>query len=608
MPLFAPHHGPPAGSLGRESLPASDPIPPAMACSSRALSALDRRLIEQYFNTYCRESKHPDPRVTDETPLTPALRQVVDTWRTAGYQAACVAFPHDGSYLCVALEHYSLMGFHRLGPHAALGRPDGFPQALDGPERLIERIARALGARLAPADPGRAARFEALMRNSIGRVRQYHAARCDMPGTPFVTAEQSLRFGHIFHVTSKASEGFDENDLQAYAPELGASFRLHYFAVSNRLLDVRTIDNAPLPIDTEAMHAASALLGESEYRLLPCHPWQAGHLLQQPSVEALLAARELISLGPLGESVWPTSSVRTVWLPRQRRFLKLSLDVRITNFVRNNPPEQTTRALDASRYIAALPLDARRSECFEILLDFGCMALSTHDRALQASTAVIYREGMHDQTGDDARVLASVLEEPTEGISPLLKILHEALGPTPSFERLATWWTRYLEVTLLPLLDLFACHGVSLEAHLQNTMVAFHDGWPVRGYVRDMEGASISRARATRPETLSSDSPAFYDDEQAWMRFRYYVLVNHIGHFIACVARTGLCDEDALWHVTAATWSRDSRPAVSGLLADLRRRPTLPAKANMLSCFGGHGETPVWIDIPNPLYHQERHP
>ncbi|CAB3777341.1 IucA/IucC family protein [Pararobbsia alpina] len=608
MPISATQHCPPPRDVGHEHRPTGHPTPATKTPCGDALSALERQLIEQYFNTYCRESTRFDPRVTDDTPLMPALRQAVNTWRATGYEAACVEFPHDGSCLCVALEHYSPMGFHRIGPHAALGRRNGITCVLDGPEPLIERIAQALEARLAPADPDRTARFEALMHNSVGRVRHYHAARCDKPGTPFVEAEQSLHFGHVFHVTSKASEGFDENDLEAYAPELGASFQLHYFAVSNRRLDARTIDDAPLPIDTEAMHAACALLGESEYRLLPCHPWQAAHLLRQPSVGALLAARDLISLGPLGELAWPTSSVRTVWLPRQRRFLKLSLDVRITNFVRNNPPEQVARALDASRYIAGLPLQARRSERFEVLLDFGCMALSTGDAALQASTAVIYREGMRDETGLDARVLASVLEDSVEGISPLRRILHDALGPTPSFEGLAIWWNDYLEVTLLPLLGLFACHGVSLEAHLQNAMVAFRNGWPIRGYVRDMEGASISRARATRVEALAPDSPAFYDDEQAWMRFRYYVLVNHIGHFIACVGRTGLCDEAALWRVTAATWARDTRPAVTDLLADLRRRSTLPAKANMLSCFGGLGETPAWIDIPNPLFHQERNP
>ncbi|MHA6908847.1 IucA/IucC family protein [Ralstonia pseudosolanacearum] len=571
------------------------------------LSALDRRLLEQYFNTYCRETGRFDPRVTDDAGLADDLRRTAQAWRDEGHAVACVAFAHDGSRLYVAIERFSPMGFHRLAPYAALQLADGSVTACDSPEALTARIAGALAFRQPPADAAWPPRFAALMRNSIERVRYYHdhAPRREPPATPFVGAEQALLFGHIFHVTSKASEGFSERDMQAYAPELGASFRLHYFAVSSRLFDARTIDASQPPIDPEAMHAATALLGDSEYRLLPCHPWQAGYLLRQAVIQSLIARRELISLGALGERVWPTSSVRTVWLPRQRQFLKLSLDVRITNFVRNNPPEQVARALDASRYIAALPPACRSSEFFEILLDAGSASLAVGDEALRASTTVVYRQAMRDAVGDDARVLATVLEEPANGAAPLQALLQEALGQAPSFERLAAWWTRYLDVTLMPLLRLFACHGVSLEAHLQNAMVAFRAGWPVRGYVRDMEGASISRTRCARPELLAQQSPALYDDEAAWKRFRYYVLVNHIGHVIASIARTGACDEAALWRVTAQVWARAAEPAVAALLDDLRRRPTLPAKANMLSCFGGHGEAPAWVEIPNPLADEE---
>ncbi|MCP2775185.1 IucA/IucC family C-terminal-domain containing protein, partial [Salmonella enterica] len=91
---------------------------------------------------------------------------------------------------------------------------------------------------------------------------------------------------------------------------------------------------------------------------------------------------------------------------------------------------------------------------------------------------------------------ASVLEEPAEGEIPLLDLLRRAAGagaPDEPFVR--AWWSRYLDVTLLPLLRLFSDFGISLEAHLQNAMVAFRDGWPVRGYARDMEGTSVSRAR-----------------------------------------------------------------------------------------------------------------
>ncbi|MBB6593597.1 IucA/IucC family siderophore biosynthesis protein [Ralstonia solanacearum] len=571
------------------------------------LPALDRRLLEQYFNTYCREMGCFDPRMADDASLADDLRGTVQAWRDAGYAIACVTFPHDGSRLYVALDRFSPMGFHRLAPHAALQSADGTVTPFDSPEALTGRIAGALAFRQPPADKAWPQRFAALMHNSIERVRYYHdhAQRRERRGTPFVRAEQSLLFGHVFHVTSKASEGFGEDDMQAYAPELGASFRLHYFAVSSRLFDARAIDASQPPIDPEAMHAATALLGDSEYRLLPCHPWQADYLLRQDAIKALLARRELISLGALGEVVWPTSSVRTVWLPLQRQFLKLSLDVRITNFVRNNPPEQVARALDASRYIAALPAACRSSERFEILLDAAGASLSVSDDALRASTTVVYRQAMRDAVGDEARVLATVLEEPANGAAPLQALLEEALGEAPSFERLAAWWMRYLDVTLMPLLRLFACHGVSLEAHLQNAMVAFQAGWPVRGYVRDMEGASISRTRCARPELLSPQSPALYSDDAAWKRLRYYVLVNHIGHVVASIARTGACDEAALWRVVEQVWARDIEPAVVALLDDVRRRPTLPAKANMLSCFGGHGEAPAWVEIPNPLADEE---
>ncbi|WP_186156536.1 IucA/IucC family protein [Burkholderia gladioli] len=571
------------------------------------LSSLDRRLIEQYFNTYCRETGHFDPRTSpdEERDLTHGLRTVVQRWRDAGLDVASVTFPHDGSRLYVSLDYFSPIGFHRTGRYAVVQLPDGSHVPFDGVDALTSRIARSLEHRMPSGNPEWLARFTALMHNSVERVRYYHTQRSDRETSVFVRAEQSLRFGHVFHVTSKASEGFAEVDMQAFAPELGASFRLHYFAVATTWLDTRSINDTRPPIDPEAMHAAAALLGDSEYRLLPCHPWQAEYLLQQAPIRELLARRELISLGPLGEVVWPTSSVRTVWLPKQRRFLKLPLDVRITNFVRNNPPEQVARALDASAYIAALPVETRATAVFEVLLDRASASLETSDDALRASTAVLYRDGMRDGVGDDAQVLAAVLEEPAEGDSALALLLREALGSASGDERIAAWWTRYLETTLMPLLRLFACYGVSLEAHLQNAMVAFRDGWPIRGYVRDMEGASISRARCVHPFPLSGDSPALYRDEDAWKRFLYYVLVNHIGHVIAGTARSGYGDEAMLWRVTAEVWSRDAEPAVVALLDDVRGRATLPAKANMMSCFGRHGEAPAWVDIPNPLMAEE---
>ncbi|NIF93366.1 IucA/IucC family protein [Burkholderia sp. Cy-637] len=579
------------------------------------IAPLDRRLLEQYFNTWCRETGRFDPRVADGQLPDESVRAIARDWRERGHQLACVSFPHDGSTVVVALDRFSGIGFHRLAPYALWWSPQHGAQPCEGPAVFAEAIAQALAVRAGLDAQGWPTQFAALMHDSIERVRGFHrdvpreharalAAGAAWP-SPFVEAEQSLRFGHAFHVTSKATSGFDDHDVAAYAPERRAAFRLHYFAVASRRFESRSIDRAQPPIDPEAMHAAAALLGESEYRLLPSHPWQAGWLLAREDVQAMLKTRDLISLGPMGELAWPTSSVRTVWLPRQRRFLKLPLDVRITNFIRNNPPEQAARALDASRYLACLPRRYRQSPGFEILLDHAHAGLATADEALRASSLVIYREAMRDDAGDQARVLASVVEERPDGGTLLQALLHEALGETPSPARLAAWWRAYLDVMLLPMLRLFAHEGVSLEAHLQNAMVAFRAGWPARGYARDMEGASISRARCRFPDRLDAASPALYDEEVAWKRFLYYVLVNQVGHLAASVARAGYGDEATLWRLTAEAWADSGEPALLALLGELVRRPGLPAKANMSSCFGRHGELPAWVEIPNPLFGTE---
>lgn len=564
------------------------------------LDPVERRLVEQYFNTYCRETACFDPRLAPAEAGPAELRSQLEDWRSAGLIPYLLSFGWKGYRLAGALTYFSPIGYHRLAPFAWIGR-NGDWQPLADATPLIDLVAAALAAasrHSADVAEHCRERLQALMRNSRDQVRRFHQQELGAPRSPFLAAEQGLRFGHIFHVTSKASEGFSEQDRQRYAPELGASFRLHYFAVATGLLDTRTVDGGILPIDPEAARFAADLLAGGDYRLLPCHPWQASYLLGQPEIDALRMSNSLIPLGPLGEVAWPTSSVRTVWLPGQNLFLKLSLNIRITNFVRNNPPEQVERALDASLALSLLPRQARESTVFRILPELGSQTLEVPNEALRAACAVVYRQAMPAGEAEHVQVVASVLEEAADGEIPLLALLQQAAGERAPDEALVrAWWARYLDVTLLPLLHLFADYGVSLEAHLQNAMVAFRAGWPVCGYVRDMEGASISRQRFPFLDRLPSDSPALYEEEQAWHRFQYYVLVNHVGHVIACLARTGLGTEAGLWRDTAARLQASGNPLVPHLL----KLPTLPAKANLLSSFDQQGERPSWVEIPNPM-------
>lgn len=565
------------------------------------MAPIERRLVEQYVNTYCRETGFFDPRLAADDAGPAELHSHIEAWRAAGSAPYLVSLAKTEYQLAGAFTYFSPVGYHRLAPFAWIGRRGNWQPLTTDAALLADLIADALAA--AADQPAETAdhsrrRLKTLMRNSIAQVRRFHLHKPARECSPFLSAEQGLRFGHIFHVTSKAAEGFSEEDMQRYAPELGASFRLHYFAVAAGMLETRVIDGKQPAVDPEVTSFVRDLLAHGDYQLLPCHPWQANYLLGLPDISALINQGMLVSLGPMGEVAWPTSSVRTVWLPRQNLFLKLSLNIRITNFIRNNPSEQVRRALDASLALSLLPRHISEQSAFCILPELASQTLRLPDEALRAACAVIYRQAMPATEAEHVRTIVAVLEEPADGEIPLLALLRLSARGKPLSEGLIRmWWKCYLDVTLLPLLHLFLEHGVSLEAHLQNTLIAFHDGWPSRGYARDMEGVSISRARFQFLDRLPGDSPVLYAEEQAWHRFQYYVLVNHIGHVGACLARTGLTTEPALWRDAALILSSIDDPLIRRLLT----QPTLPAKANMLSSFYQHGECPSWVEIPNPL-------
>lgn len=571
---------------------------------------IERRLVEQYLNTYCRETGCFDPRLPKDDAGPVELHPYIKAWRTAGWTPYLVTFGQTDHQLAGAFTYFSPIGYHRLAPYAWIGMHGEWEALTTDATPLTDLIANALAAinnragRNQPRSdqPGEIpdhsrSRLKALMRNSIEQVRRFHLHK-PIGGRPrFITAEQGLRFGHIFHATSKAAEGFSEEDMQRYAPELGASFRLHYFAVMADMLETRVINGEHPTRDPEVELFAENLLAGGDYGLLPCHPWQANYLLGLPEIEALIKNGALISLGPLGEVAWPTSSVRTVWLPRQNLFLKLSLNIRITNFIRNNPSEQVRRALDARLALSLLPCHVLEQPAFRIFPELASQTLKLATEPRAACT-VVYRQAMPTSEAEHIQTIVAVLEEPANGEIPLLALLRLSANGKPLSEGLIRiWWKRYLDATLLPLLRLFLEYGISLEAHLQNTLIAFRNGWPVRGYVRDMEGASISRARFPFLDHLSSDSPAVYPEEQAWHRFQYYVLVNHIGHVIACLAREGLTTEAMLWRDTAIMLNAIDDPLIQRLLV----QPSLPAKANMLSSFQQRGESPSWVEIPNPM-------
>src|SRR5262249_23007399 len=148
-------------------------------------------------------------------------------------------------------------------------------------------------------------------------------------------------------------------------------------------------------------------------------------------------------------------AIRTVYAPQDDLFLKFSLDVRITNDIRRlwrhdlldlrRKDGAAANAFGASQGPAAW------------LSDQGYRTT----RFAFEELAVLVRDGLRPHVLPGAPpLLAAALVEGFEG-SPL------GAPTAPS-----AWWTAYLRQVVPPVLEAFERHGVVLEAHLQNTLVA----------------------------------------------------------------------------------------------------------------------------------------
>lgn len=544
---------------------------PVARPSTEAAAAIhDGLAVERLLNTWLREYAPDIDPVEGET----------------------CAIPLGAGILSVPCLRRSPAGFHVWGAPVRLQAADGRLLDLDDPAELARRM---IDAASPEATPVREATKRRLL-DGLGRGRT-HARAC--AARPFertpVALEQTLWHGHPFHPLAKSVDGFSAADTDRYAPERAASFRLRWLIASPDLA-------AALWRDPESERQVGAALAHlsglpdaqvAGRVLIPCHPWQASRLETDPDIAALVAAGRLVLTAPSGDPVTPTSSVRTVFARSENLFLKLPIAARITNFARINSREHLARSMAASRALAAVR-DAVSACGLDILSEPGALRLA-HD-ALDTVTGVLVREG----PVRPAFVVAGLLEpSPRDGL-PVLAAMGCRLATSADAAR---WLRAYAQVVLLPPLRLFARTGISLEAHAQNSLLVLEDGLPVRLVVRDLEGASIDPGRFARlAPGLDLDPAVLYGAQEAWERLLYYLVVNHVAHAVATVARAARLGEAPLWRVLAETLADAAEDdATAELVARLLSAPTLPAKANLASCLAGRGEQPRYVALANPL-------
>jgi siderophore synthetase component len=380
-------------------------------------------------------------------------------------------------------------------------------------------------------------------------------ARATAPEDPYVRSEQSLITGHPHHPAPKARGGGPATGWLPYAPEAYARFPL-------TLLGVRE-DAVVEEGDTTALDALGT--APRGYRLLPAHPWQLGLVAGRPEIQQAFADGRLVRLGATARPVTPTAAIRTVYAPGDDLFVKFSLDVRITNDIRRLWRHDLVELRRTDEAVARAFAVAQGPAAW--LSDRGYRTAGFAFEEL----AVLVRDGLRRHVLPGATpLLAAGLVEGFEG------------SPLDSLSDPEAWWTAYLRQVVPPALEAFERHGVVLEAHLQNTLVAVDaSGLPVQALFRDAEGVK-----------LLTDVPR----QAGWERLVYCLVVNNLSELAALLTERHPGWNP--WPAARAELARHPVPEIPGLLA----APTLPGKTNLLLRWtGADGADARYLPLPNPL-------
>lgn len=466
-----------------------------------------------------------------------------------------------------------------------------------GPAQTLEAILAAplpahLTAELASARTGHA------LAAARGRERARHlAALARRTGAPTLAAllhrcerdtdttarllETLATDGHQLHPCARTRLGWDTADLTRYDVETPRPLPVRLLADPTGLLARSGTDFRDHPMLTGL---------DLPDPVLPVHPWQLEHRIL-PAHRDLFDSGRLRLLEP-AVPAWPTAAVRTVCGAIRPGHLKLALGIHITSTRRDIAPDTARLAPLLTAAVADLtaadPTHAIAADQAGAWLpgsrDLTAIARASLAGAAPAGTVVV-------------PAAALTARSPVTGTALAAEYAHWSEDPE-------TWLRDYTALVVPPVLRLAAHHGIGLEAHLQNSLIAFDGPRPVRLITRDLGGVRLHLPDLPFPIDLPPDSPLRAPSrDRVRAKVAYTLFQNHLAALVQALARDCGLHTDRYWS--------DLADLVAGLdLPDADRDAYLaermPTKALLTMRLHPGTEAETWVD--NPLHRRRRRP
>jgi siderophore synthetase component len=429
----------------------------------------------------------------------------------------------------------------------------------------------------------------------------------DTPLQKYIRSEQQLLTGHPFHPTPKSRSGWSQEDEKKYSPEHKAELKLRFFQIPLTWILSDSLDgeNVPTMLSALTAHSQTADVG---FVLIPLHPWQAEWLLQQPRIITAIQNGDIRDMGTGGNSFYPSASIRTMLSETAQAFLKLSLNLRITNCIRNNARHELAAAVTASRLYRPIKMEMLlQFPHFHVLEERAYLTIAFPEgnrrenrgnKEVEDGFGLVLREGLlaQMQHGITPLICASLFGNGQVGrlqVADLIERYSHRHG-LPLSQGIRLWFSKYAELAIYPIFYLLFEKGIAFEPHMQNTIIGLaSDGAPARFILRDLELTRLTPKAQASIDKLNLNEHTRQElccsDEAGWTRIAYCLLVNNICEVIATLSNGSHdlylelwgCLRNTLQSYLASFPNPEARRRIQGLLSG----EPLPVKGNLLTRF-----------------------
>ena len=387
--------------------------------------------------------------------------------------------------------------------------------------------------------------------------------------SPLVFGEQWVIDGHTLHPCTKTKLGLTAEEVVKFSPEWQANVNLIPVAIHRKFAFMNSIGEETMTdiLLQEYPDLAAAFKEElpnsgRDYEVIPVHPWQLKHTIK-PYLEEEIAQTLILPLETVHIPASALLSFRSL-APNGSKALhhiKTAVNVQMTSAKRTVSPASIKNGPAISAILNKIETtDPLVGDSYQFLPESAgghyLPLQNDKDLFLKKNLSALLRENPEKNLSESEIALPAaflISRSPFTGKLILLELVenYSQINKINMNKAAVQYIHAYAKLLLPGLITLISKYGISLEAHLQNTVPVFHNGMPVRFLFRDNGGIRIKEERFNLlgwDYAIDNDTNLLTDDEQdLFNMFSHALLHNHLGEMIFFLSKELQTDEEILW-------------------------------------------------------------